>query len=246
MSLASTAAQWINDNQPKKRQPSIRKTVKARPYEDETTDEPDEYSTQAEAFQIMQNLKNSTPATLDDIQAANTEKSQRVNDILNKITAFNADNDGNKLADFVPIDKPIITNNRAPIKDANGYDPTLPQPVKYPLDPAELLPATLEKQRAGPYSAVEPRDVPYSNYNQTYNMPRLFQSPPQTSANPNSVPFASSDRLMEKINYMIHLLEEQKSERTANITEEFILYIFLGVFVIYTVDSFTKVGKYIR
>jgi hypothetical protein len=51
---------------------------------------------------------------------------------------------------------------------------------------------------------------------------------------------------MEKINYMIHLLEEQQMEKTANITEEFILYIFLGVFVIFTVDSFTRVGKYVR
>jgi hypothetical protein len=57
---------------------------------------------------------------------------------------------------------------------------------------------------------------------------------------------SSNDNLMEKINYMIHLLEEQQMEKTANITEEFILYIFLGVFVIFTVDSFTRVGKYVR
>ena len=55
-----------------------------------------------------------------------------------------------------------------------------------------------------------------------------------------------SDKMMEKINYMIHLLEEQKMEKTANVTEEFILYTFLGVFVIFVVDSFTKTGKYTR
>ena len=38
----------------------------------------------------------------------------------------------------------------------------------------------------------------------------------------------SDNRLIEKINYMIHLLEEQQMEKTANITEEFILYTFLG------------------
>ena len=53
-------------------------------------------------------------------------------------------------------------------------------------------------------------------------------------------------KVIEKINYMIHLLEEQQIEKTANITEEFILYTFLGVFVIFIVDSFTKAGKYTR
>ena len=32
--------------------------------------------------------------------------------------------------------------------------------------------------------------------------------------------------LMKKLNYMIHLLEEQKNEQTNNVTEELILYIF--------------------
>jgi hypothetical protein len=52
--------------------------------------------------------------------------------------------------------------------------------------------------------------------------------------------------LMKKLNYMIHLLEEQQNEKTNNLTEELILYIFLGIFVIFVVDSFTKVGKYTR
>ena len=45
---------------------------------------------------------------------------------------------------------------------------------------------------------------------------------------------------------MIHLLEEQKDEKVNNITEELVLYCFLGVFIIFLIDSFTKVGKYIR
>ena len=52
--------------------------------------------------------------------------------------------------------------------------------------------------------------------------------------------------LVEKLNYMIHLLEEQHDEKVNNITEEIVLYSFLGVFVIFIVDSFVKVGKYIR
>lgn len=55
-----------------------------------------------------------------------------------------------------------------------------------------------------------------------------------------------NNTLLEKLNYMIHLLEDQQNEKTNNLTEELILYIFLGIFVIFVVDSFTKVGKYTR
>jgi hypothetical protein len=52
--------------------------------------------------------------------------------------------------------------------------------------------------------------------------------------------------LLEKINYMIYLLEQQKKEKTKHTTEEFVLYSFLGVFVIYVADSFARSGRYIR
>lgn len=55
-----------------------------------------------------------------------------------------------------------------------------------------------------------------------------------------------SSVLVEKLNYMIHLLEQQQFEKTDNVMEEFFLYLLLGGFMIYVVDSFTKTGKYIR
>ena len=48
------------------------------------------------------------------------------------------------------------------------------------------------------------------------------------------------------MNYMIHLLEEQQDQKTNHVTEEIILYSFLGVFVIFVVDSLARVGKYVR
>ena len=56
----------------------------------------------------------------------------------------------------------------------------------------------------------------------------------------------NKDALMAKLNYMIHLLEEQQDEKTENVTEELVLYLFLGVFVIFVVDSFARAGKYTR
>ena len=57
---------------------------------------------------------------------------------------------------------------------------------------------------------------------------------------------SQNDKLMEKMNYLIHMMEENQAEKTNNITEEFILYLFLGVFIIFVVDSFNKTKKYVR
>ena len=45
-------------------------------------------------------------------------------------------------------------------------------------------------------------------------------------------------KLMEKINYMIHMLENMESEKTVNVMEEFMLYSFTGIFIIFVLDSF--------
>jgi hypothetical protein len=52
--------------------------------------------------------------------------------------------------------------------------------------------------------------------------------------------------LIDKLNYMINLLEEQQDERTNNVTEEVILYSFLGIFIIFVVDGFARVTRYTR
>lgn len=61
-----------------------------------------------------------------------------------------------------------------------------------------------------------------------------------------SVPKSQNEVLLEKLNYMITLLEQQQDDRTNNVTEEVILYSFLGIFIIFIVDSFARVGKYVR
>ena len=58
--------------------------------------------------------------------------------------------------------------------------------------------------------------------------------------------YGTNDVIMQKINYMINLLEEQQDEKTNNVTEEVVLYSFLGIFIIFVVDSFARVGKYTR
>jgi hypothetical protein len=79
-----------------------------------------------------------------------------------------------------------------------------------------------------------------------YLFPSQLISPSSTEYLQSPITNSNQDILIKKINYMIHLLEENKDERTNNVTEEIILYGFLGVFTIFLVDSFSKVGKYVR
>ena len=56
----------------------------------------------------------------------------------------------------------------------------------------------------------------------------------------------SQDVLLQKLNYMISLLEDHQDEKTNNVTEEVILYSFLGIFIIFIADTFVRAGKYVR
>ena len=56
----------------------------------------------------------------------------------------------------------------------------------------------------------------------------------------------NDNELLQKLNYMINLLEQQQDEKTNHVTEEVVLYCFLGIFIIFLVDSFVRVGKYVR
>lgn len=58
--------------------------------------------------------------------------------------------------------------------------------------------------------------------------------------------YTNKSELTQKLNYMINLLEEQQDERTGHVFEELILYSFLGIFIIFVVDSFARAGKYVR
>jgi hypothetical protein len=89
----------------------------------------------------------------------------------------------------------------------------------------------------------------YSNFNDSYksNLDYLNTQYQKESLN-NSGPNATynNSQLLSKLDYIIHLLEEQHNEKTNHITEELILYLFLGIFIIFVLDSFARASKYIR
>ena len=88
---------------------------------------------------------------------------------------------------------------------------------------------------------------PVKNVPQVPAEPSVVQEDlPVLPSPPMSMEGSTNSSLSDRINYMIQLLEEQKDEKTGRVTEEIILYVFLGIFVIFVLDSFVKTGKYSR
>uniref|UniRef100_A0A6C0B8K8 Uncharacterized protein n=1 Tax=viral metagenome TaxID=1070528 RepID=A0A6C0B8K8_9ZZZZ len=214
MSLLNTASPWTTDENSKKRQSTMRKTIKLKP-------------SSAEDLDIT---PVDTPPSIEQTQVHMEERSSRVNNLLDQITASN-DNDANKMGVFVPISNPNIN-----VKKEEKDDLTISR-----LHPPVQVLSQMNRQKIGNFLANDNSAV-YSNYMSSYEKPAMFKK-----ENPDSVARPINDnKVMDKINYMIHLLEEQQHEKTNNITEEFILYTFLGVFIIFVVDSFSRSGKYTR
>jgi CHASE3 domain sensor protein len=88
-------------------------------------------------------------------------------------------------------------------------------------------------------------NIPSTYASQYYQQYVPYSQQQQQQQQINASP-GSKDDLMEKMNHIIQMLEDQQDEKTGSVTEELILYCFLGVFVIFVVDSFVRAGKYVR
>jgi hypothetical protein len=153
--------------------------------------------------------------------AMNEERGKTVNDMLNRITASHA---GDDLVDFKPVD-----TNLAKQRHKEGFEsPMLKRAAGLP----EYTPSDIGTDHL-------------SNYTKSYEAGAILGKPYYNRG--SSTNDSSNDTaLMQKLNYITHILEDIQLEKTSNITEELILYSFLGVFVIFIVDSFARVGKYHR
>lgn len=76
------------------------------------------------------------------------------------------------------------------------------------------------------------------NYYQQYITPNHKQSV-------NYIP-PGNQEILDKLDYLIHSFETNEDLKKESTTEDVVLYCFLGIFMIFTVDSFVKVGKYVR
>lgn len=79
-----------------------------------------------------------------------------------------------------------------------------------------------------------------SNYSDSYKL--NYDTLSQNSNTHNY----DNNKLLTKLDYIVHLLEEQHNEKTNYITEELVLYLFLGIFILFVLDSFARASKYVR
>lgn len=264
MSLLTTASPWINDDstitkkRPSTMRKSLNKTANAQsvsPSSQETNhldmneiynDLHIEHQGQSESFQSI------SPTTIEQSQTINEKRNSTINELLNKMTS--ASDESGKMANFNPPPQPIL-NNRKPYN-------TTARDSKNELLPADLLPNPVIKpmslnsnqgnltsddfnQKIG-YVSNDNNLGKLSNYKNIYEPSNIQLKPYYAQMGIGHLSGSTDNKLMEKINYMIHLLEEQQNEKTNSVTEEFILYSFLGIFIIFVVDSFARAGKYSR
>ena len=57
---------------------------------------------------------------------------------------------------------------------------------------------------------------------------------------------SEQDELLHKLDKILFLLEEQRDQKTGHVAEEVVLYSFIGIFIIFVLDSFARAGKYVR
>ena len=152
----------------------------------------------------------------------------KVNSVLNAIHNKVSSESSAGMGDFKPIAPPIsvgVENTR--INNPDDED----------VDLRDLNSAHMNEQATEQY---------YKQFMPAQGQQQSGQTQGQQQGQQGYHPMKDNNNIMTKLNYMIHLLEEQKDERTNNVTEEVVLYSFLGIFVIFIVDSFVRVGKYVR
>jgi len=97
-------------------------------------------------------------------------------------------------------------------------------------------------------SNKETSDEPVNDFQyNTQSMP-LSQAYKQSTIQ-NSLSYGSNNdqqQILDKLDKIIRLFEASHDSKTNSRVEEVILYSFLGVFIIYVLDSFARIGKYVR
>jgi hypothetical protein len=197
------------------------------------------------------NKKRRSHTTTQKMRKENFD-TNKVNSVLEKIHG-NLDNDEDDDKDrFNPppkaesagVQKAIEKQNTEPMTSMSNSDlmfRTLgraPQPNFEGSDNLDLNDYSNygdSKSNEEYYKRVLPGYLPQRNLvnKPYYNVPSLPETP-------------SHDILLQKLNYMITLLEDQQDEKTNNVTEEVVLYSFLGIFIIFIADTFVRAGKYVR
>jgi len=175
---------------------------------------------------VLQSIHNNTPDDDDNLgnySSKGTAVSANHSDSFKPLNSFNFP------------DKPVSMGK----KTQEGF--TVPQPINDEELKLQELQSTFmnDAQVKEYYNKLVPSNYSTNSSKNNYSNTNYSNTNSYTQNDNNQL-------LIEKLNYMINLLEEQQDQKTGSVTEEVVLYSFLGVFIIFVIDSFTKVGKYVR
>lgn len=217
-----------------------------------------------------------TPANLDDVikpihntkkstEFSKTQKNQnKLSGILKTLQEMD-DDDTTNIGDFSPPPKPISAGTQKTTDSINQYIQDTSRPRNPPVTAVTSGSPGLELNSLKYTYPAQPTNADYykkyinnneeplpTNPKPIYN--NIGQSNTESSI-PTTTPYQQSysgsslytdKALTDKLNYMIHLLEDKQDVKSNSKWEEIGLYCLLGVFTIFLVDSFSKVGKYVR
>lgn len=194
-----------------------------------------------------ENMRNKTLKRRDPV------KSNANIDVLKKRIQYDDgedDDDESNLSNFQPLQHP----NSVGIERMSNSN-TIPETTEYDMSQSGGMnghqiinqqnlpygqPSSEEQQQQQQEGFTQLPSEYAKQYYQQY-VPYFNQG-----SDDNSPTGVNKDELLTKLNQIIYLLEEQQDEKTGHVTEELILYSFLGIFIIFIVDSFARVGKYVR
>jgi hypothetical protein len=175
--------------------------------------------------------------------SVHSDKVRNVLETIQNLPSASGD-DVDELADFAPLPPPTsVGAQRKKMQTTKEGMCDIPVSMQARFSPLQEEQKFLDANRV---DKQYQRFLP--NYEEMYKSQTTPSHPyySNTTLNASSNSSSNHDLLLEKLNYMIHLLEENQDEKTGHVTEEVILYSFLGIFMIFLVDSFVRVGKYIR
>lgn len=179
---------------------------------------------------------------------------EKVNSVLEKIHSNSKTDDDEKtgLGDFNPPPKPQSAGVGKTIATENMMNMTNKNNVMFntlgraPQPNYESNNNNLDLNDYSNYGTNASIEDYYKRVLPGYNPNRNPVNKPYYNVTNMVAETPSQDILLQKLNYMISLLEDQQDEKTNNVTEEVVLYSFLGIFIIFVVDSFARAGKYVR
>jgi hypothetical protein len=157
---------------------------------------------------------------------------QKIHSYENDDDASDSDNDDNN---YSPLSSSPMPNNPTTTIQQQFQTESVPNRNRFSGANSSDL-----NSKWNPAPAKEPFSLQGAKDLASKYLPSVFQ------ASSVGEDVENKDIMMQKLDRIISLLEDQHDEKTGHVTEELVLYCFLGVFIIFIVDSFARAGKYVR